>query len=126
MLAMTRGEIQDLIGKLANESFEFRRALATDQKGAIQNQLNSSIPECLTVKAVLQVADTAYMVVPHSLEEGPVNATIHKIDECVKMSDLEQLAGGVHAKDEESDYWVGPVKQRYILSAVTSGPDSSN
>ena len=115
MLAMTRGEIQDLIGKLANESFEFRRALATDQKGAIQNQLNSSIPECLTVKAVLQIADTAYMVVPHSLEEGKFND-----------ADLEQLAGGVHAKDEESDYWVGPVKQRYILSAVTSGPDSSN
>lgn len=26
------------------------------------------------------------------IELGPVNATIHKIDECVKMSDLEQLA----------------------------------
>jgi succinyl-diaminopimelate desuccinylase len=26
------------------------------------------------------------------IELGPVNATIHKIDECVKMADLEQLA----------------------------------
>ena len=27
----------------------------------------------------------------HVLELGPVNATIHKVNECVKVSDLEQL-----------------------------------
>ena len=31
------------------------------------------------------------------IELGPVNATIHKIDECVKMSELEQLGFGVVA-----------------------------
>ena len=115
MPAMTRVEIQDFIGKLASESAEFSRALVTDPKGAIQSQLNTILPEGLTVKAGVETADPAYMVISHSSEEG-------ELDE----ADLEQLAGGVHAKDEESEYCAGPVKQHYMLSAGTSGTDSSN
>ena len=36
MPTMTRGKIQDLIGKLAGQNSEFRSALVNDPKGAIE------------------------------------------------------------------------------------------
>jgi len=101
MPTMTRGKIQDLIGKLAGQNSEFRSALVNDPKGAIERQLNTSLPEDVTVKAVVETADTVYVVVPHVVEEG-------ELDD----ADLEKVAGGRYTKDDEGGligFDVGPV-----------------
>ena len=89
---MTRGAIQDLICKLASENPEFRSALVNDPKSAIERQLNISLPEDVTVKAVVETADTAYVVVPHVAGEGELND-----------ADLEKVAGGFLDKNAECD-----------------------
>jgi hypothetical protein len=51
---MTRGQIQDLVGKFAQENPKYRQALLTNPKGTIEKQLNTSLGS-VSVKAV---ADT--------------------------------------------------------------------
>ena len=48
---MTRGEIQDLIGKFATENPKYRAALLKDPKGIIEKQLNTTLGD-VTLKAV--------------------------------------------------------------------------
>ena len=90
--SITRGEIQDLIGKFASENPEYRSALVNDPKGVIEKQLNTSLPAGVTVKAVEETADTAYVVVPHVTGEGELND-----------ADLEKVAGGFLDKNAECD-----------------------
>jgi hypothetical protein len=79
---MTRGEIQDLVAKFAVENPKYREALVKDPKGVIEKQLNASLGP-LQVKAVVESADTAYVVVPHVPGEGELSD-----------QDLEKVAGG--------------------------------
>ncbi|MGH9160484.1 MAG: hypothetical protein ACRD2X_10945 [Vicinamibacteraceae bacterium] len=79
---MTRGEIQDLLGKFATENPKYREALIADPKGTIERQLNTSLGN-LNVKAVVETAETAYVVVPHVAAEGELSD-----------ADLERVAGG--------------------------------
>ena len=81
--SITRGEIQDLVGKFASENLEYRCALVNDPKSVIEKQLNSSLPEGVTVKAVVETADTAYVVIPHVAGED-------ELDD----ADLDKVAGG--------------------------------
>ena len=79
---MTRGEIQDLLAKFAVENPKYREALIKDPKGIIQRQLNASLGN-VNVKAVVETADTAYVVIPHIASEGELSD-----------ADLEKVAGG--------------------------------
>lgn len=91
---MTRGEIQDLVSKFAVENPKYRQALVKDPKGVIEKQLNASLGP-LNVKAVVETADTAYVVVPHVPGEGELSD-----------QDLEKVAGGFldkNANCEDSD-----------------------
>ena len=83
MSVVTRGEIQDLIGRFASKNPEYRSALVHDPKSVIERQLNTSLPEGVTIKSVVETADTAYVVVPYVTEEG-------ELDD----ADLERVAGG--------------------------------
>ena len=108
--SITRGEIQDLVGKFASENPEYRSALVNDPKGVIEKQLNASLPAGVTVKAVVETADTAYVVVPHVAGEGELND-----------ADLEKVAGGRHNKDEEGGLIgidVGPIGSAEIIDPV--------
>jgi hypothetical protein len=58
-----------------------------DPKSVIEKQLNTSLPASLTVKAVQETADVAYVVVPHMPAEG-------ELDD----ADLEKVAGGLGDK----------------------------
>ena len=40
---MTRGQIQDLVGKFASENPKYRSALLSNPKGTIEKQLNLSL-----------------------------------------------------------------------------------
>jgi hypothetical protein len=91
---MTRGEIQDLVSKFAVENPKYRQALVKDPKGVIEKQLNASLGP-LQIKAVVETADTAYVVVPHVPGEGELSD-----------QDLEKVAGGFldkNANCEDSD-----------------------
>ncbi len=79
---MTRGEIQDLLARLAVESSRFREALLKDPKTIIEKQLNTTLGS-VDVKAIAETADVAFVVVPYVAPEGELT------DE-----DLEMVAGG--------------------------------
>ncbi len=79
---MTRGEVQDLLAKFAVENPKYRQALVSDPKSIIEKQLNTSLGPT-KVKAVVETADTVYVVVPHIAGEGELSD-----------ADLEKVAGG--------------------------------
>ncbi len=79
---MSRGEVQDLVGKFAAENPKYRSALMKDPKGTIEKQLNASLGS-VNVKAVADTADTIHVVVPHTPGEGELSD-----------ADLEKVAGG--------------------------------
>ena len=60
---MTRGQIQDLVGKFASENPKYRAALLSNPKGTIEKQLNTQLG-AVTVKAVADTADTVHVVIP--------------------------------------------------------------
>ena len=82
MAKMTRGEIQDLLAKFAVENPKYREALIKDPKSVIEKQLNASMGSS-HVKAVVETADTAYVVIPYVAKEGQLSD-----------ADLEKVAGG--------------------------------
>ena len=79
---MTRGEVQDLVGKFAAENPKYRDALIKDPKSIIEKQLNTSLGN-IKVKSVVDTADTTYVVIPHIAGEGELSD-----------ADLEKVAGG--------------------------------
>ena len=79
---MTRGQIQDLVGKFATENPKYRAALLNNPKATIEKQLNTQLG-AVTVKAVADTADTIHVIVPHMAAEGELSD-----------ADLERVAGG--------------------------------
>jgi hypothetical protein len=79
---MTRGQIQDLVGKFASENPKYRSALLSNPKGTIEKQLNTSLG-AVSVKAVADTADTVHVVIPYAAAEGELSD-----------ADLEKVAGG--------------------------------
>ena len=86
---MTRGEVQDLLAKFAVENPRYRQALVSDPKSVIERQLNTSLGN-VKVKAVVETADTVYVVVPHIPSEGELSD-----------ADLEKVAGGKNDIDAQ-------------------------
>ncbi len=82
-MAMTRGQVQDLLAKFATDNPKYRDALIKDPKGVLAKQLNTTLPANMNVKAVQETADTVYVVIPHVPGEG-------ELDD----ADLEKVAGG--------------------------------
>jgi hypothetical protein len=79
---MTRGEVQDLLAKFAIDNPRYRQALMADPKSVVERQLNTSLGN-VKVKAVVETADTVYVVIPHTASEGELSD-----------ADLEKVAGG--------------------------------
>jgi hypothetical protein len=82
MANMTRGEMQDLVSKFATENPRYREALIADPKGTLERQFGSSLGG-VEVKALVERADQAYVVIPHVPAEGELSD-----------ADLERVAGG--------------------------------
>ncbi len=83
-MEMTRGEMQDLLGKFAAESNSYREKLKNDPREVIQRQFGIDVPGSMNIKVLEESADTAYVVLPHIVEQG---------DE-LSDADLEAVAGG--------------------------------
>jgi hypothetical protein len=79
---MTRGQVQDLLAKFATDNPKYREALIANPKAVIEKQFAASLGS-VTVKAVVETADTTYVVVPHVAGEGELSD-----------ADLEKVAGG--------------------------------
>ena len=96
---MTRGEVQDLVAKFSIENPKYREALIKDPKNIIERQLGTSLGPNVKVKAVVETADTVYVVVPHSAGEGELSD-----------ADLEKVAGGkqdIHASCDRASGSMG-------------------
>jgi hypothetical protein len=79
---MTRGQVQDLLAKFATENPKYRDALIKNPKEMIEKQFATSLGS-VNVKAVVETADTTYVVIPHVAKEGELSD-----------ADLEKVAGG--------------------------------
>ena len=86
---MTRGEVQDLLAKFATDNPRYREALVNDPKSVIERQLGTSLGN-VQVKAIVETADTVYVVVPHVASEGELSD-----------ADLEKVAGGKNDIDAQ-------------------------
>ena len=67
---MSRGEIQDLLTKFATHNPKYRSALLKNPKAVLEGQLNTKIPDSITIKAVEETPNTMYVVVPYIAAKG--------------------------------------------------------
>lgn len=81
-MSLSRGQLQDLLNKFSAENPKYREKLISDPKWVLEKQLNNSLGKTI-VKAVIESADTIYVVVPHVAKEGELSD-----------ADLEKVAGG--------------------------------
>ena len=86
---LSRGELQDLVGKQAAKNPKYRAQLLKDAKSVLAKQLGQELPANLKVKAVEETADTYYVVIPHVAKDGAELAD----------ADLEKVAGGLGDKE---------------------------
>jgi hypothetical protein len=61
---MTRGQVQAFLSKFAAENPANRQALIDNPKAVIEQQLKTSLGAA-EIKAVVETADTIYVVVPY-------------------------------------------------------------
>jgi hypothetical protein len=80
---LSRGQAQDLLSKFASENPKYRESLLRDPKAVLEKQFGKALPKNMTVKAVVESADTLYVIVPHVAKEGEL-----------QDADLEKVAGG--------------------------------
>ena len=75
----------------------FQKDTSCDEKGSLIDTVQYAITEICGYSTQLSTAggtSDGRFIAPTGaqlVELGPVNATIHKVDECVKISDLEKL-----------------------------------
>ncbi len=82
--SLSRGEIRDLLTKCATHTPKYRAALLKNPKAVIEGQLNTKIPDTITIKAVEETPNTMYVVVPY----------VPKAGKELGDSALEMVAGG--------------------------------
>ena len=64
MAKMTRGEMQDLLGKFAMENSTYRDTLMKNPRAIVEKQFNMALAPNVKVKVVEETADTIYVIVP--------------------------------------------------------------
>lgn len=83
MSTLTTYELNQQIAKRASEKEEFRAALLSDPKKALENEFNVVIPDTLKIEVHLETKNTLHLIVPER--------------DTLELSDdqLDQVAGGV-------------------------------
>ena len=89
-MAMTRGEMQDVLAGFAAKNPDYRAALLRNPRAIVAKQFNMVVPDNVAIKAVEESADTIYVVVPHAVAAGA------ELDD----ADLEKVAGGATVKGD--------------------------
>ena len=73
MAKMTRGEMQDLLGKFAMENSTYRDTLIKNPRAIVEKQFNMALAPNVKVKTVEETADTIYVIVRRS-RPGPASS----------------------------------------------------
>ena len=81
---LTREEIETIVLENAAKHPQYRDALLADPKKTVETQLNSTLPENVTVEVVQESPSKIYIRLPHTVAEGAE----------LSDDDLEQVAGG--------------------------------
>ena len=82
--ALSRAEIEEIVIENATKHEKYREALLADPKKTVETQLNSTLPENVTVEVVQETPSKIYIRLPHVVAEGAE----------LSDEDLEQVAGG--------------------------------
>ncbi|MCB1095454.1 MAG: NHLP leader peptide family RiPP precursor [Verrucomicrobiales bacterium] len=82
--SLTREEIESIVLENAAKHPQYRDALLADPKKTIETQLNSTLPEGVSVEVVQESPNKIYIRLPHVVAEGSE----------LSDEDLEQVAGG--------------------------------
>ena len=85
MSTLTTYELNELVAKRASEKEEFRAALLSDPKKALESEFTVVIPDSLQIVVHQETKNTLHLIVPER--------------DTLELSDdqLEQVAGGVVA-----------------------------
>jgi len=105
MDSMSRGQMQDLLMQFASEDDGYRSKLIENPRYVVENQFGYEIPEGVDVKAVVETADTDFIVVPHVSGEGELD-----------HADLERVAGGMGDKKADCSGGTGGLNTQTILN----------
>ncbi|MCG8457107.1 MAG: NHLP leader peptide family RiPP precursor [Holophagales bacterium] len=89
-MKMTRGEMLDLLIKFSSQNPEYREALKRNPKGVVAEQFQMDLPEALDIQVLEETPETAYVVLPHVVQEGAE----------LSNADRESLAGGATVKGD--------------------------
>ena len=85
MSTLTTYELNEKIAKRASEKEEFRAALLSDPKKALENEFGVVIPDSLQIEIHQETKNTLHLIVP---EQDTLELTDDQLD---------QVAGGVAA-----------------------------
>ncbi|HJQ99574.1 MAG TPA: NHLP leader peptide family RiPP precursor [Candidatus Polarisedimenticolaceae bacterium] len=103
--SMSRGKMQDLVGKFAVENPKYREALVSDPKKVLEQQFRITLPGHVKIKTLIETADTAYLVLPHVPGQGELSD-----------SDLERVAGGLGDKEANCQRSPGSANTMTIIN----------
>ena len=82
-----RAQMERRLIERSIEDEAFRQRLIDDPKGAVEEELGTSLPEGVRVVAVEETADTIYLVLPRHPDSGQWGAELSD-------QELESVAGG--------------------------------
>jgi hypothetical protein len=81
-----RKELEQRLIQKAQEDSAFRSSLLSDPKGAIEQELGTSLPAGVQVQVVEETSNSLYLVLPQASSSGAGGE--------LSDSDLEAVAGG--------------------------------
>ena len=90
-----RAEVERTLVQRSMEDEDFRQRLLDDPKGAVEQELGSSLPEGVEVRAVEESAQIIYLVLPSASPLGQGGE--------LSDQELDEVAGG----DESDNPWAG-------------------
>ena len=122
---LTRAQVEELIRGFASQDPEYRKALLSDPKAILGQQMGQELPANLKVKALEETADTIYLTLPYVAPGA--GAELSDVD-------LEQVAGGFKdtgtyggtGSEEDNTYTCNDVKGVGTRVAVIGGDISSS
>jgi hypothetical protein len=82
-----RADVELRLQHKAQEDDSFRQQLLQDPKRALEQELGTSLPDGVNVKAVEETADTIYLVIPSQSQKAAGSAELSD-------ADLDAVAGG--------------------------------
>jgi hypothetical protein len=100
MSTLTTYELNEQIAKRASEKEDFRAALLSDPKKALENEFGVVIPDTLKIEVHLETKNTLHLIVP---EQDTLELTDDQLD---------QVAGGV---------WAGPDSKFTCVYGIPGG-----